>query len=65
MSDPNINLDTQKKRHVGPLLGMGIGIAVVAVLAVFFLGSAPDDVTDAPTERSRISADDDTTPISE
>lgn len=52
MSDPNTNIETQTKRHIGPIIGMTAGVIVVAGLAAFFAASGPADVTDEPTPRT-------------
>ena len=37
MSAPDTNIEKQKKRHAGPLVGIAAGIAFVAVLLVIYL----------------------------
>ncbi len=46
MTSPDTNLERQKRRHVGPLLGITIGLIAAAVFMMVFMGS--DDP--APTE---------------
>ena len=36
MSPPDINLERQKRRHRGPLIGMAVGIVVVIGLVLFW-----------------------------
>lgn len=44
MSHSENNLDRQKKRHKGPLIGIAV-VIVFAVVAIFILGAADvDDV---------------------
>ncbi|WP_424972790.1 hypothetical protein [Dinoroseobacter sp. S76] len=37
MSAPDTDLETQKKRHIGPLVGMGAAVAFAAILLVGYL----------------------------
>lgn len=39
MSAANTNLETQKQRHKGPLVGIGLVLGVVAVGFVVFFGT--------------------------
>lgn len=39
MSAANTNLETQKRRHKGPLVGIGLLLGVVAVGFVVFFGT--------------------------
>ncbi|SLN30990.1 hypothetical protein AQS8620_00986 [Aquimixticola soesokkakensis] len=47
MSAPNTNIETQERRHKGPLVGMAIGIAFVAVITLVYIfafsSSQPQD----------------------
>lgn len=45
MSAPQTNIERQKRRHRGPLIGIIAGLVFVAVLFFFFLGdtATPDD----------------------
>ncbi|GGA28168.1 hypothetical protein [Neptunicoccus cionae] len=45
MSAPETNVEKQKKRHYGPLLGM-IAIGAGAILVMLTLTYLSDDVTD-------------------
>ena len=40
MSAPRTNIERQKQRHRGPLIGIILGLAVVAVLFFVFLGDS-------------------------
>jgi hypothetical protein len=51
MSAPDTNLDKQKKRHWGPLVGMGAGIALAAVLIVAFLVFMADGPGEGEADR--------------
>lgn len=46
MSAPDTNLKKQKKRHIGPLIGIAVVLALVAVLGFSFLGSADPEAAD-------------------
>lgn len=54
MSAPNTNLDKQKKRHKGPLAGMGAVVILAIVLLMGLLtyiayqGNEPRDASDDP-----------------
>jgi molybdopterin-guanine dinucleotide biosynthesis protein A len=45
MSAPQTNIDRQKRRHRGPLIGILAGLAFVAILFFFYLGdtATPDE----------------------
>lgn len=58
MSAPKTNLETQKRRHIAPLIGMALAVIFGVGLIVFWQfeeaaqGSSPgSDVTDAPEPR--------------
>ena len=40
MSAPHTNIERQRQRHRGPLIGISVALAVVAVLFLVFLGDA-------------------------
>ncbi|MBY5987855.1 MULTISPECIES: hypothetical protein [Roseovarius] len=47
MSAPETNLETQKKRHIGPLGGMLLVVAFAAILfGLFYIFATSDDPTD-------------------
>lgn len=52
MSAPNTNLAKERRRHRGPLIGMGLGVIFVLGILLFWLGSefslgtAPGTVSD-------------------
>jgi len=48
MSAPQTNLEKQKRRHRGPLIGITFGLLVGAGLAVFWASSGSDTVSPAP-----------------
>jgi len=37
MSAPDTNIDKQKKRHAGSLIGMGAAAAIAAILLIIYL----------------------------
>jgi hypothetical protein len=41
MSSPDVNIEKQKKRHIGPLVGLVVCAA--AVVAIAFALNAPDE----------------------
>jgi hypothetical protein len=43
MSAPQTNLERQKRRHRGPLIGMAVGLIVVGILFVLFLGDTSNE----------------------
>lgn len=58
MSAPKTNIDTQKRRHLGPLIGMalvvtfGVGLIVYWQFEESAQGDSPGtDVTDSPDAR--------------
>lgn len=48
MSAPNTNIEKQKGRHKGPLVGIAIALAFAAVLFIAFFGYVWEPVSDAP-----------------
>jgi hypothetical protein len=50
MSAPQTNVEKQERRHRGPLIGMALALAAVAVLAFVFLAEGGDEVTGVPTD---------------
>jgi len=46
MSAPQTNLETQEKRHWGPIVGITLALTVAAVAAIYFL-AAPAVENDA------------------
>ncbi|SFI40176.1 DUF2273 domain-containing protein [Jannaschia pohangensis] len=56
MSAPDTNLDRQKKRHAGPLIGIGAGIVFAIILLVVYMsnvagepGEGEADVVESPS----------------
>lgn len=49
MSAPDTNLNKQKRRHVGPMLGISAGLAVVVVMFLGYLAYSVDTETPSPT----------------
>lgn len=43
MSAPQTNLEKQKRRHRGPLIGMILCVLFAVVLAVYWAGSTPEN----------------------
>jgi hypothetical protein len=43
MSAPQTNIETQKRRHWGPLFGIALAVLVGAVMAVLLTFNAADD----------------------
>ncbi len=50
MSAPDTNLEKQKRRHWGPLLGIALAIVLAGGLAFVFLAGGGDDVTGVPVD---------------
>lgn len=50
MSAPQTNLEKQRKRHLGPLLGIAFGLSLAVLLAVsaFMVPGVPRDQQAAP-----------------
>ncbi len=46
MSSPKTNLEKQKRRHWGPLVGIAVALTVAAVLLLWLMGYIAD--TDTP-----------------
>ena len=49
MSAPDTDVEKQAKRHAGPIIGIGAGLAFVAILLVayiFYVSSPADDTPD-------------------
>jgi hypothetical protein len=42
MSAPQTNIETQEKRHAGPLVGMVVAVLVVAAAAIWWAMSAQE-----------------------
>ncbi len=55
MSAPETNVETQKKRHRGPLIGILAAVLLVAAVFVAFLAWTADDV-DTTTQDGGVSA---------
>ena len=59
MSAPETNLETQKKRHIGPLGGMLLVVAFAAILfGVFYIFATNDDETDDGASAPAATAED-------
>lgn len=48
MSAPKTNIEKQKKRHFGPLLGM-IGVVAAAIIVMLVLTFVSDDISGQET----------------
>lgn len=48
MSAPDTNIEKQKSRHWGPIVGISFGLAVAAILFITFFG----DQTELATEET-------------
>ena len=48
MSAPQTNVEKQRKRHIGPLIGISAGLIFAAIIFVFFLGEQTDGDADDP-----------------
>jgi hypothetical protein len=48
MSSPKTNLEKQKRRHWGPLVGIAIALAVATVLFLWLMGYIADTETPEP-----------------
>ncbi len=48
MSNPETNLDKQKRRHWGPLVGIAAVLILVTLLGFVFLADGGDDLIGAP-----------------
>ncbi|MGB3244580.1 MAG: hypothetical protein WBB25_08600 [Sulfitobacter sp.] len=46
MSPPDTNLEKQKRRHIGPLIGMALVVIIAVSLIVYWIG---EEVATAPT----------------
>lgn len=49
MSAPDTNLEKQKRRHVGPIIGISAGLVFVTIILVaylFFIASPEDNTPD-------------------
>lgn len=49
MAAPDTNLEKQKRRHRGPLIGMGVSVVFVAVLLFWLFGT---DSVETPPDGS-------------
>ncbi|UWQ16244.1 hypothetical protein [Jannaschia sp. M317] len=56
MSAPDTNLDRQKKRHAGPLIGIGAGVVFAGILIFVYVtslaepvGTGEADVVESPS----------------
>ncbi|WP_424966790.1 MULTISPECIES: hypothetical protein [unclassified Dinoroseobacter] len=45
MSAPNTNLETQRKRHIGPLVGIALAVGFAAFLFLAYLFFLADEGT--------------------
>ncbi|MGB3554981.1 MAG: hypothetical protein WBA25_10110 [Jannaschia sp.] len=50
MSAPDTNIEKQKKRHAGPLIGIGAGVVFAAILLFAFLSFQAGPVEDGEAE---------------
>ncbi|MEL6957621.1 MAG: hypothetical protein AAGL89_01560 [Pseudomonadota bacterium] len=41
MSSPDTNLDKQKSRHWGPLIGIAVALAAAVIAMVYFISADP------------------------
>lgn len=72
MSAPKTNIETQKRRHIGPLIGMavvvifGVGIILWWQLEEAAQGASPgSDISDSPDLRPNDATNPPTPPVSE
>jgi hypothetical protein len=50
MSAPDTNIDKQKKRHAGPIIGITAGLVLAGILLFVFLGFQVDPAEDGAPE---------------
>jgi len=48
MSAPQTNLEKQKRRHKGPLIGMAVGLIVGVLLMIYWGAAGSDDIATPP-----------------
>ncbi len=64
MSAPNTNIETQERRHAGPLGGMKVGLAFAGALLVALIiwtvanGNEPREASEGTTATGQIVAED-------
>ena len=48
MSAPETNIEKQRKRHIGPIIGISAGLIFAAIIFFLFLGEQSDGDMDDP-----------------